>query len=144
MEILIPIFRLVHFIGLALLLGGTVSSFVLVRMQNPSTNAALAAWNCMHLVAVPGLVILMITGILHSSSLYWEHFKGAGYMHAKILLAAIVLVLMIFDMRTQKNIIRNNPDSDTLVDLIKKRQAFALGICSLVLLIMWLISYRPF
>lgn len=144
MESFIPIYRLMHFLGLALLLGGTISSVILVRREEPHLSVAKIAWNCMHLVAAPGLVLLLLTGLLQSSAMYWENFKGAGYMHAKVFLAVILLALMFFDMRTQKNIMRNHPAADVLVDMLKKRQAFALGICALTLVIMWLISFRPF
>lgn len=144
MELLLPIYRLVHFLGLALLFGGTLSSVILVRGEKPSVEVAKTAWTCMHLLAAPGFILLLLTGILQSATLYWEHFKGAGYMHAKVALATVLLGLMAFDMRTQKKIIRNNPETEILVDMLKKRQALALGICALTLLIMWLISFRPF
>ena len=76
MEFLIPILRIIHFLGLGLLLGGIVSSLVLVKKTKSSMHGALAAWNCMHLVAAPGLVLLIISGILQSQALYWENFKG--------------------------------------------------------------------
>lgn len=144
MEALIPIFRLMHFIGFALLLGGTLCSILLVRKEAPSIRSASLAYNCMHLVATPGLTLLLLTGVLHSTIIYWDNFKGAGYMHLKVSLVLLILVLVIFDMRTQKKIIRSNPEADVLSDMIKKRQALALGVCVLTLLIMWLVSFRPF
>lgn len=144
MEFMLPIYRLVHFFGLALLLGGTLSSFVLVRKEKPTIFSAKLAWNCMHLLAAPGLMILILTGVLQSSALYWQHFKGAGYMHAKVLLAVIIFFLLFYDMRTQKNIMRTNPAPDIIVDMINKRQAIALGITAITTIIMWLVSYRPF
>lgn len=144
MESFIPIFRMMHFLGLALLLGGTLCSIILVQKEQPSVTITKIAWNCIHLVAAPGLLLLLITGILQSSAMYWEHFKGAGYMHAKIALVVGILLLMVADMRTQKKIIKNTPDADALIDLLKKRQAFAMAGCGLVLVIMWLTSFRPF
>ena len=98
----------------------------------------------MHLVAVPGLMLLIITGILQSAALYWENFMGAGYMHAKVVLVIALLGLVFADMRTQKAIIRTAPDADSLVDMVKKRQFFGISSCVLIGLIMWLVSYRPF
>lgn len=144
MESLIPIFRLLHFLGLAMLLGATLCSIILVSKEKPSIEITKITWNCIHLVAAPGLLLLLLTGVLQSSAMYWGNFKSAGYMHAKIVLVVVVLVLMIFDMRTQKQIIRNNPQADALVDMLKKRQAYALASCTMVLLIMWLVSFRPF
>ena len=144
MEFMLPIYRLLHFLGLALLLGGTIASWVLVRKEAHTVQSAKLAWNCMHLIAAPGLLILILTGVLQSSALYWEHFRGAGYMHVKVLLAVLIFFLLFFDMRTQKNIIKECPEPDVLVDMINKRQVIALWITGLILLIMWLVSYRPF
>jgi hypothetical protein len=144
MESLMPTYRLLHFIGLALLLGGSFCSVILVQKEKPSVGSAKLAWNCMHLAAAPGLMILLITGLLQSSALYWKNFKGAGYMHAKVLLAFAILLLIFFDMRGQKAVIRLNPGPDILVDMVKKRQLFGVSICLLTLLIMWLVSFRPF
>jgi hypothetical protein len=144
MESLIPIFRMLHFVGLALLLGGTLCSIILVQAEKPSIAITKIAWNCIHLVAAPGLLLLLFTGIMQSSAMYWENFQGAAYMYVKVALVAVIFILMIADMRTQKRIIKNNPEPDTLVDMLKKRQAFAMIGSALVLLIMWLTSFRPF
>lgn len=144
MEFMIPIYRLLHFFGLALLLGGTVASWVLVKKEEPTVASAKLAWNCMHLVAAPGLLILILTGVLQSSALYWEHFKDSGYMHVKVMLAVFIFFLLFLDMRTQKTIMRQNPEPAMLIAMINKRQAIALGIFTLTFIIMWLVSYRPF
>lgn len=144
MEFMLPIYRLLHFFGLALLLGGTITSWVIVKKERPSLESARLAWNCMHLVATPGLIILILTGILQSAALYWEHFQGSYYMHLKVVLSLIILGLLFWDMRTQKNILRQQPELDVLIDMLSKRQAIALGICFLTVVIMYLVSYRPF
>jgi hypothetical protein len=146
MESFIPIYRLLHFIGFALLLGGTFASVILVHKEHQQifANRAKAAWICMHLVAAPGLTLLLLTGLLQSSALYWQNFKGAGYMHLKVGAALTILLLMVFDMRTQKKIICAKPQDEVLVTMVKKRQVYAIGICALTLLIMWLVSFRPF
>jgi len=144
MEFMLPIYRLLHFLGLALLLGGTITSWVIVKKEQPSLKSARLAWNCMHLVASLGLVLLIFTGILQSAALYWEHFQGAYYMHIKVILSVLILIFLFWDMRTQKIIIRQQPELDVLVDMLSKRQAIALSICFLTLIIMWLVSYRPF
>ncbi len=144
MEFMIPIYRIVHFLGLALLLGGIICSIVLVKKTKPTVAGALAAWNCMHLVAIPGLMLLIITGILQSAAVYWENFQGAGYMHAKIVLVLVLIVLIFADLRTQKAIMRAEPQADILLDMVKKRQFYGISSCVLILLIMWLVGYRPF
>jgi len=144
MEFMLPIYRILHFFGFALLFGGTFTSWILVKKEAPTKNSALLAWNCMHLVAAPGIIILILTGVLQSAALYWEHFRGAGYMYAKVALTLVILILMFWDMRTQKKILKNNPPLDILLDMLNKRQAIALTICALTLIIFWLVSYRPF
>jgi hypothetical protein len=144
MESFIPVFRLMHFLGLALLFGGTLCSIVLSKKEDFSKETVKNSWNCMHLVAAPGLILLFLTGILQSSAAYWSHFKGAGYMHVKVALALLVLGFMVFDMRTQKRILRSSPSGEVMMGLLKTRQFFAVGICGLTLLIMLLVSYRPF
>ncbi len=143
MEALIPIFRLLHFVGFALLLGGTLSSIILVKKEGPTAASMRLAHVCTHMLAAPGLVLLILTGILHSSVLYWDNFKGAGYMHAKLLFVALIFLLMIFDIRTQKRA-STSQDKEVVVDLIKKRQGLALSMAAITILVMWLVSFRPF
>jgi Ca2+/H+ antiporter len=144
MEALIPIFRLLHFLGLSLLLGGISASFALVKKEGPTTASIKLAHTCVHMLAAPGLVILVITGILQSSLLYWTPFKGAGYMHAKIVFIVLIFVLMIFDIRTQKKILTSPLKHDALTQMIKRRQSLAISMGALVLLIVWLMNFRPF
>lgn len=144
MEFMIPIYRLLHFIGMAMLLGGLISSLVLSKKLEITRNTVKAAWNCLHLVAAPGLILLIITGLLHSAAIYWENFIGAGYMHAKITLVLAVLILLFIDMKKQKTLIKTNPPLEIILDALKLRQTLGVLIIILTLIIMWLVSYRPF
>lgn len=144
MEALLPIFRLFHFLGFSLLLGGVIASFAIIKKEGASVASVKSAHICMHVLAAPGLVVLMLTGILHSSVIHWQNFKGAGYMHAKILFVVVIFTLMIFDLRTQKKIIKGQMGNATLVELVQKRQTLAASMGFLVLIVMWLISFRPF
>jgi len=144
MESFIPIFRMAHFVGLSMLLGGTLCSMALVHQEKPSATTVKSAWNCIHLIASPGLLLLIITGILQSAAVYWEHFKGAGYMHAKIAIVFAIFLFVIADMKTQKKALKNSQDQDLLLYSLKKRQIYAASNCVLVMVIMWLVSYRPF
>ena len=92
-----------------------ITSWVLVKKERPSLASVRLAWKSMHLVATPGLIILIFTGILQSAALYWEHFQGSYYMHLKVILSLIILVLLFWDMRTQKNILRQQPELDVLI-----------------------------
>jgi hypothetical protein len=47
-------------------------------------------------------------------------------------------------MRTQKNIMRENPSPDVLIAMINKRQSIAMSMLGVIFLIMLLVSYRPF
>jgi uncharacterized membrane protein len=144
MEYLIPIFRMIHFVGFSLLLGGTLCSIVLVKRRTLSPDLIKIAYDCIHIVAAPGLLLLLITGIFQSSIMHWANFKHAGYMHAKIGIVLIILFLLIYDLRTQKRLIKGNLSHDMIIKTLRKRQTLALANCILVLLIMWLINYRPF
>ncbi len=144
MEFMIPIYRIFHFLGMAMLLGGVICSVVLVKKSKTSISGATIAWNCLHLVAVPGLMLLIITGLLHSAAVYWEPFKGSGYMHVKIALVIAIIVCMFIDMRTQKAIIRKTSEPEVIIDLVKRAQILGIASCVLLVLIMWLVGYRPF
>lgn len=143
MEALIPIFRLLHFLGFSLLLGGAIASIVLVKKEGHALGMKLAH-TCTHALAAPGLMLLMLTGIMHASTTHWVNFKGAGYMHAKVLFVVVILLLLVFDIRTQKKVIRGNFSSEIVESLVKKRQTLAMSIAALTLCVMWLISSRPF
>lgn len=143
MESFIPLYRMVHFVGFAMLLGGTFSSLIAVKKEPQKGQAITFAWYCMHYVASPGLVLLLLTGLLQSMAMSFLNFKGAGYMHLKATLAVLVLVFMFADMKTQKRVIKGNVPGDILA-MVKKRQYFASIICLLVLAIMGLVGYRPF
>lgn len=143
MESLIPLYRMIHFVGFAMLLGGTLSSIIAVNKEQHKAQGITFAWYCMHYVASPGLVLLLLTGLLQSMAMSFLNFKGAGYMHLKATLAVMVLVLMFADMKTQKRVIKERVPGDILA-MVKKRQCFAAIICLLVLAIMALVGYRPF
>ena len=144
MEALIPIFRLFHFLGFSLLLGGIISSFALVKKEGSNVASIRLAHTCIHMLAAPGLMLLFLTGILHSSVIHWDNFKSAGYMHAKVLLVAVIFLLMIFDLRLQKKIFKDQGSPNMLAQLIKKRQILAMSMAAITLLVMWLVSFRPF
>lgn len=141
MESLIPILRMLHFIGFAMLLGGSLCS-VIVSKRSP--HAVKAAYDCLHIIAAPGLSLLLLTGVMQSAIMHWENFINAGYMHAKITIVLIVLVLLIYDIRTQKSIITNKWDQEEILKKLKTRQIIALANCTMIIIIMWLINYRPF
>jgi uncharacterized membrane protein len=135
---------MIHFVGFSLLLGGTLCSIVLVKRQKLSPELIKTAYDCIHMVAAPGLLLLLITGIIQSSIMHWEHFKHAGYMHAKIAIVLIILFLLIYDLRTQKRLIKGNLSHDMMIKTLQKRQILAIANCIMVLTIMWLVNYRPF
>jgi uncharacterized membrane protein len=143
MENLIPFIRLFHILGLALLLGGFICSIILAIGLKTTHDSALIARRSLHLVAAPGLVLLLITGLWQSLIYSFDHFKGAGYMHVKITLVAFMLVILVIDMRTQKRLLReHNPKSAKT--LMNQGLAYGSSLCGLTILIMWLMNFRPF
>lgn len=144
MEFMIPYYRLFHFVGMALFLGGALTSVIMVHRQKPSKASAETAWNIMHLVAAPGLVLLLLTGVLHTWSLYFGHFRNAGYMHAKMVVVGVLFILLFSDMKQQKKILRSSASDVEIISMVKKRQALGLAICIFIFLAMFLVSFKPF
>lgn len=142
MENLIPIFRLSHLLGLSLLLGGSFASIILLRKPYDHLSKAKFNYDLLHLIQAPGLTILIITGILQSSIYSWANFKGAGYMHLKVTMVFMILILLFFEIKTCKKMIKQK--SENIKDEIKKCQIFSGLITILTIFSMVLIGFRPF
>lgn len=138
------IFHLLHLIGMALLLGGLVCSLIIVQSRMDKIVTISISYKMLHMVYTLGLTLLIVTGIVQSQMYHWLHFKGAGYMHAKIMLVIITLLFIFLDIKTQKKILKTVPRNGQLDRLVKKRQIFAfLSICC-TLVIIYLIAIKPF
>ena len=92
MLVLLQLYKILHLIGLSLLMGGTLSSFLMTLRRE---NAFVAK----HLVAAPGLVLIVFTGFAQSFLHDWSEFKGAGYMHAKLTLVALTALFLALDIK---------------------------------------------
>lgn len=88
----LQLYKMLHLVGLSFLMGGTLTSFLMgLRKEN--------AFVARHLVAAPGLVVLLITGFTQSFLHDWSEFKGAGYMHAKLTFVALTTLFLVLDIK---------------------------------------------
>ena len=101
------LYKLLHLLGLSLLFGGMLTCLLLLRRERGEPGAERGAFVAAHLVAAPGLIIVLLTGFAQSFLHQWSEFKGAGYMHAKLLLVAIVIAALAVEIRGQ-GIMRRN------------------------------------
>lgn len=95
------LYKLLHLLGLSLLFGGMLTSLLLLKREKGEAGAEKGAFVAAHLVASPGLVIVLVTGFAQSFLHQWSEFKGAGFMHAKLLLVAIVVAALAVEIRGQ-------------------------------------------
>lgn len=112
------LYKMLHLLGLSLLMGGTFTSFLMaLRREN--------AFTARHLAAAPGLILMLLTGFTQSFMHDWSEFKGAGYMHTKLTLVVLTTLLLALDIKKKSAV-----------------WAFLGLVCQLA--IMWLIVVRPF
>ena len=92
MLVMLQLYKMLHLIGLSLLMGGTFTAFLMsLRREN--------AFVARHLVAAPGLILMILTGFAQSYSHHWSEFKGAGYRHAKITLVVLTTLFLALDIK---------------------------------------------
>lgn len=88
----LQLYKLLHLLGFSLLMGGTLTSFFMsLRKEN--------AFVARHLVAAPGLLLMLLTGFAQSFLHDWIEFKGAGYMHLKLSLVALSALFLALDIK---------------------------------------------
>lgn len=147
MELSITILRTCHLIGLSMALGGTVTSFILAFKGAWQKEASQGAFVASHLVAAPGLLLLVFTGLMSSVLFGFSHFKYAGYMHAKMALVILTFCFMWVDIRGQA-IIRRSFQHAAEKTAIRKGLAhrrvggFLTILC--LLLIVFTMEFKPF
>jgi len=144
MENMLEAFRFFHFLGLGLFLGASISSVLVVHSQKKTLSSIKLAWDLMHMMAAPGLVLLISSGILIASAQNWAPFKSGGYMHVKIFLVLLVFVALFMDLRRQKKIMAGNLSNEQGLVLINKRQILSALSIFFTLIIMCLVTIRPF
>lgn len=147
MDFSITITRTLHLIGLSMVLGGTLTSFILSLKTSRQKEASLGSFTASHYVTAPGLILLLITGLATSFISNFSHFKYAGYMHAKIFLVVVVFCCMWIDIKGQALIRRSfqQPAEKTTLrkGLARRRFAGVLSIISLISIII-LMEFKPF
>ena len=88
----LQLYKMLHLVGLSFLMGGTLTSFIMgLRREN--------AFVARHLVAAPGLILMLLTGFMQSFMHNWSEFKGAGYMHAKVALVVVTTLCLALDIK---------------------------------------------
>ena len=143
----LQLYKLLHLLGFSLLLGGMLTSLLIARREKGDAGAEKGAFVAAHLVAAPGLLIVLLTGFAQSFLHQWVEFKGAGFMHAKLLLVVVVIACLAVDIRGQGVMRRDRKAGINLLVqakwLARRNAANMLGVLA-VLGIYVLIIFRPF
>lgn len=141
------LYKLLHLLGFSLLFGGMLTSLLITRREKGDANGDRGAFVASHLVAAPGLLLVIITGFAQSFLHQWSEFKGAGYMHAKLLLVVVVILCLALDIRGQGVMRRNRIAGTTPLLQAKwlklRESANMVGVLA-ILGIYVLIIFRPF
>lgn len=147
MEFSLQLYKLLHFLGFSLVMGGMLTSLLIIRREKGDPKADKGAFVASHLVAAPGLLLVIITGFAQSFLHHWSEFKGAGFMHAKLTLVLIVVLCLAIDIRGQgvmRRDIQSGPKPAVQGAWIARRTiATLVGVLAL-LAIYVLIVFRPF
>jgi len=147
MELSLQLYKLLHLLGFSLLLGGMLTSLLVVRREKGDPKADKGAFVAAHLVAAPGLLLVLITGFAQSFLHNWSEFKGAGFMHAKLTLVLIVIACLAIDIRGQgvmRRDLQSGPRPAVQGAWIARRTiATTVGVLA-ILCIYVLIVFRPF
>lgn len=142
----LQLYKLLHLLGLSLLLGGMLTSLLIVRREKGDPGADKGAWVAAHLLAAPGLLIVLVTGFAQSFLHQWSEFKGAGFMHAKLLLVVIVTACVAIDIRGQgvmrRDLVSGPTPAVQAAWMSRRTAATLVGVISL-LGIYVLIVFRP-
>lgn len=142
------LYKMLHDIGFAMLFGGALTSLLLLSRSERPSECKDSTFVATHLVAAPGLVLLLITGLAQSFLHNWAEFKGAGYMHAKVTLVLLVVAFLAIDIRGQGVLRRLEASGQSQEGLVRTwvmRRKLALGLLLACLFcIAALIVFRPF
>ena len=139
------IYKFIHVIGLAMIFGASLISFILIAQffKSKVTNLKITLM-ASHFIVGTGLLLAIISGLLMAWYANWSYFKNAGYMHSKMLCVFVFFILLTIDIRMQKNMQRRNPKNERLVKYMKSRFWINLFLVIDWLIIAILIILRPF
>ena len=153
MIFLLQLAKSIHIIGLAMLLGGLLGSFLFALIYKNNSEIDKAARISSHYLAGVGLLLAIGSGIWYSSLIDWVIFKNAGFMHAKMLFVVLIFIFLFIEIRAQGVSRRALANRETNKDinleklqnkLLRRRMVFgALSIISF-LFILVLIEFRFF
>ncbi len=147
MMLSMQLLKSLHVFGMAMTIGGFLTSYIITKRYQGDEGADQGAFVASHLVAAPGLVLVILTGFVQSFFHRFAEFKGAGYMHAKLLLVVLTVVFLAMDIRAQgvlrRSIGKGNNDAVREQCVKTRTLAGGLGLLALVLIVL-LIEIRPF
>lgn len=141
------LYKLLHHLGFSLLLGGMVTSLLIAWREKGDPDADRGAFIAAHLVAAPGLFLVILTGLMQSYMHQWAEFKGAGYMHAKIMLALAIVICLAIEIRGQgvmRRDLANGPTINIQEKWLSLRKMATAAGSLLILCVYYLIVFRPF
>lgn len=141
------LYKLLHVLGFSMVFGGMLTSLLIARREKGEEGSERGAFVAAHLVAAPGLLVVIITGFAQSFLHQWIEFRGAGYMHTKLLLVAVVVACLAVDIRGQGVMRRDRKAGINLLVqakwLSRRNAANFLGVLALIGIYV-LIVFRPF
>jgi len=140
-----------HVIGLAMLFGGLLGSFLIAYKFKGDTKFDPITRIMSHVLAGIGLVLVIASGVWYSSLINWVVFKDAGFMHAKMLFVLLIFVFLFIEIRAQgimRRAIQADQDTQNLESLKDKliKRRIVSGALSIIcfLFIVVLIEFRFF
>ncbi len=145
----LQLYKLLHLLGLSMLFGGVMTSLLITRRSKGDAKTDHGAFVASHLVAAPGLLLVLLTGIGQSFLYQWAQFNGAGYMHTKIFFVVLIIIFLAMDIRAQGNTRRSllqnsKPDETIIKSALRTRTLAGLLSLSCLFIIFVLMVFKPF
>lgn len=138
----------IHIIGMAMLFGGMLSSLLITKKYRGKPEVDGVARITSHYLSGIGLVLAIASGVWYSSLMNWAIFKGAGFMHAKMLFVVLIFAFLFAEVRSQGNYRRALQKGDMSDETREKSVKTRIWMGSLMtfsfLMIVILIEFRMF
>lgn len=137
-----------HIIGMAMLFGGILGSLLITAKYKGKTEVDGVARITSHYLSGIGLIVAIASGLWYSSLIQWVIFKGAGFMHAKLMFVVLIFIFLFAEVRSQGNYRRALAKGDMSDETRKKTVKTRVWMGSLMtisfLMIVILIEFRMF